>query len=99
MSERLRYILNDPSRNKVCLDDIVKVLANTSEKLRHLEYKNSAHSLREAKKAFRVAKNLIVDFEVRLKGEITEEIVKAISKVDKRVDPNNEEQIKAFFGE
>ena len=96
MSERLRYILNDPTNEKVCLDDVVMVLANTAEKLRHVEYKNSAHSLREAKKAFRIAKNLMTEFEVRLKGEITEEVVKAYSKIDKRDDPNNEESRKFF---
>lgn len=99
MSDRLRYVLDDPTGSVVCLNDVVMAFANTSEKLRHIEYKNTAHSLREAKKAFRIAENLMIAFKMRLKDEITEEVATALAKVDKRVDPNNKEQREEFFGE
>ncbi len=96
---KLRNVLNDPRGEEVCLDTVIKAFAAISDQLRHLEYKNSAHSLREAKKAFRAAKKILVDFEERLKVEITEDIVKALSKVDKRVNPKDAESIREYFGE
>lgn len=86
---RIRYVLDDPRGEKVCLNDVIKQFARTSEKMRFLEYKNSAHALREAKKVLREAKRIFAMFEERIKNEITEDIAKELSKEDNRVDPNN----------
>jgi len=86
---RLRYVLNDPREEVVCLNDVVMAFANASEKFRHLEYKNSAHAFREARKAFNVGKKVMKEFEVRMQNEIKEEIIKAKSKT-KELNPNED---------
>jgi len=95
---RLRYVLDDPREEAVCLNDVIKAFVSTAEKLRFLEYKNSAHSLREGKKALRAAKKILVQFEERLKNEITEDVTKELSKIDKRIDPNNPRKNNEFLG-
>ena len=92
-SLKIRNVLDDPRGEDLCLNDVIMALASSSEQFRHLEYKNSAHSYREASKAWNAAKKKFKDFEVRLRGEIKESIVKEISRIDKRVDPkgNNDE--------
>jgi hypothetical protein len=97
MSERIRYVLDDPRGESVCLNDVVKAYIRASEKIRHLEYKNSAHSLREAKRVMREAKKVAAEFEVRLKNEITTDVMTELSKIDKRVDLKNLKNSKKFF--
>ncbi len=94
---RIRYVLNDPRGEVVCLNDVVMAFANTSEKFRHLEYKDSVHSFREARKAFNLAKKKMKEFEERMQNEIKEDIMKAVSKVDKRVDPKKPESFNSFL--
>jgi hypothetical protein len=96
---RIRYLLDDPYNEKVCLNDVIMAFASTSEMLSKLEYKNTAHALREAKKAVKKAKLKMIEFELRLRNEVTEEVTKELSKIDKRVDPKNPENNKQFFGE
>jgi hypothetical protein len=89
MSDRLRYVLSDPHGEVVCLDDVIKAFVRSADKLKNLEYKNSAHALKEGKKALKKALLVSESFHARLKNEITQEVVAAKAKVDKRVDPNN----------
>ena len=86
---RIRYVLNDPRNEVVCLDDVIKAFVRSADKLKNLEYKNSAHALREGKKAFREAEKVMNEFKARLKDEITQDVAKEKAKVDKRVDPKN----------
>ena len=95
---RIRYVLDDPRGESVCLNDVIKAFVRASDKLRFLEYKNSAHSLREGKKALRTAKKVLIEFELRLKDEITEDVTKALSRIDKRIDPNNPKKNTQFLG-
>jgi len=96
---KIRNILNDTRKEEVCLDDVVMAFANSSSKLKQLEYNNSFHSYREASKAFNEAKRVMVDFEARLRGEVKESIVLAVSKVDPRVKYSHPNSFEPFLGD
>lgn len=96
---RLRYLLDDPRGESICLHDVIKAYAASSEKLSKLEYKNTAHALREAKKAVRAAREVANEFYARLKDEVTEDVTLHLSKVDKRIDKKNPEKNKEFLGD
>ena len=96
---KLRNVLEDDWNEDVCLNDVIKAFVGTSKRMSALEYKNSAWALREAKKEFREAERVMLKFKARLKGEITEEVVKALSKIDKRIDPNNPKKNTQFVGD
>lgn len=98
MSDRIRYVLDDPRGEVICLNDVIKALAKTSHQLKNLEFKNTAHALRESKRALKEAKAKFIEFELRLKNEITQEVAKDLSRIDKRIDPSNMENNTEFLG-
>lgn len=96
---RLRYVLSDPRKEKVCLEDVITAFVSCSDKMSKLEYKNSAHALRESKRVYKEARKVLVEFHERLYNEITEEVIEAKSKIDKRVDPKDPDTRKKYFGD
>lgn len=94
---KLRNVLNDPMDDDLCLDKVVMAFAGISEKFRHIEYKNSIHSYREASKALNKAKRVLKEFETRFRNEIKESIINELSRVDKRIDSKNIENNDQYF--
>jgi len=88
---RLRYLLDDPRKEIVCLSDVVSSLVACTDPLSKLEYKNTKHSLVESKKALKQAKRKLIDFELRLKNEVTEEVAEEKAKNPKEFNTKKNE--------
>jgi len=91
---RLRYLLSDPTESVVCLNDLVTELLKCSDYMRELEYKNTNHALKNAKKAMREFKLKFIELELRLKNEVTEEVMLELSKRDKNVVIGNPNKVR-----
>lgn len=98
-SLKLRNVLKDIRGEEVCLEDVIMAFAGCSAKFSALEYKNTKHSFKEARKAFNEAKKIMQDFEVRFKGPIREDIILALSKIDKRVDIKRSKETGLFLSD
>lgn len=96
---KLRNVLEDPLGQEVCLKDVLEAFIGCSKRMSALEYKNSAWALREAKKALREAEKVMLEFKRRIKVDITEEVIEALSKIDKRVVPDNFKKNEEYFGD
>jgi hypothetical protein len=96
---KLRNVLEDDMGEDVCLKDVINAFVGLSKRMSALEYNNTAHTLREAKVEFRAAERIMLEFKVRLKGPITEEVILYNSKIDKRVVPDNFKKNKEWFGD
>lgn len=91
---RVRFVLSDPRSESICLDTVIKAFVATSDKFKNLEYRNTKHALKEAKTALNEAKVVLAEFTARLRGEITEEVFKAVSKQDKSIKIGNQNKIR-----
>lgn len=93
---RIRTLLTDPSKEEVCLSDVIEALMLCSDDLRDLEFKNTAHALRNAKESIRKARAIWIQFETRIKTKVTEEVAHAVSTRDKSVVIGNPEKLAPF---
>lgn len=77
---KLRNLLSDPVKQDVCLDDLIFKLTNCSKAIAVLEHKNTKTALDSAKKQMNEFKRLYIEFENRIRGRVTVEVLDAVSK-------------------
>jgi hypothetical protein len=90
---KIRNLLTDPVKNETCLDDLVRELIDCGVPLGKLEHKNTGDALKASKKALAEFKRKLIEFELRIKTTITNEVLEEISKRDKSVKIGNPEKL------
>lgn len=76
---KIRTLLSDPREEHLTLQTVINDVILCSDTLRELEYKNSGHALSQAKQAIRKAKFTLIEFENRIKGEVSFEVTADIA--------------------
>lgn len=88
-----RNLLSDPVKEELCLDDLVHALIGCSKSLAILEHKNTGPALSRSKKDLIEFKKKFIEFETRIKKQITYEVKEEISKKDKSIIYGNPSKI------
>lgn len=73
--EKIRYLLDDPYEEKVCLQDMIKALTDMSMLCAKLEIEQNRSAVVELKKRSKDFKRLAIDFNERVRGEVFNEVV------------------------
>lgn len=71
---KLRSLLNDPTGEEVCAQDLMDACVNMSMPLAKLEVENNKTALVDAKRALRKLKRMVVEMENRVKTTVAHEI-------------------------
>jgi hypothetical protein len=73
--EKIRYLLDDPYEEKVCLQDMIEAITNMSMLCAKLEIEQNRSAIVELKKRAKDFKKLAIDFNERVRGEVFNEVV------------------------
>jgi len=75
MSERrIRVLVDSADADDVVIDDIIRKCIEASAHLRKLEFSSQKSDLSRAKQNIKDAKDLIIAFDKRVRGEVTDSV-------------------------
>jgi hypothetical protein len=73
--EKIRYLLDDPYEERVCLQDMIEAITGMSMLCAKLEIEQNRSAVVELKKRSKEFKKLAIDFNERVRGEVFNEVV------------------------
>lgn len=84
MTNKVRNLLEDPTKDKICLNDLIMELAAMSGDVATLEYSvSNKKALNRLKKALIEFEKNVIAYKRRIKDEVTPEIVAYIDGLPK----------------
>lgn len=94
MSElKLRNLLVDHSKQEVCLYDLIHKLSDCGIELAKLEYKNTSPALKNSKRELAEFEKMFMEFKLRIRNKITQEVLNEVSNRDKSIIFGNPQKL------
>jgi hypothetical protein len=84
MELKIRNLVQDPAKIDLCLQDLIFKLTSCAESLSILEHKNTKTALDNVKRELGEFKKLYIEFEQRIRGKVTYEVMDVVSRDTRR---------------
>ncbi|MFN5417674.1 MAG: hypothetical protein ACK5B9_11505 [Flavobacteriia bacterium] len=90
---KIRNLLVDHSGEEVCLTNLIHKLSDCGIELAKLEYRNTATALKNSKRELAEFEKLFVEFKLRIRNKITQEVMENVSARDKSIVFGNPQKL------